>query len=64
MHCGVPQGSVTSPFLCQLYVVDLPQLFQNGRVFHFAGDTAFLDITKSIQAMRQILQTSVDSFMR
>lgn len=56
LELGVPQGSVLSPLLFNLYVNELPQFVSQCRLFQYADDTALLSTHASFETCVYNLQ--------
>ena len=52
---GVPPGSVLAPLLFLLYIFDLNQAIKFHIVHHFADDTNFLYLGKSIKKLNKLV---------
>lgn len=63
LKSGVPQGSVLSPLLFNLYVNELPQFVSKCRLFQYADDTVLLSTHASFDTCVYNLQADATSIM-
>ena len=59
MNCSIPQGSVLAPLLFLLYINNLNQVIKFCKVHHFADDTNFLCLSKSIKKLNKLVNADL-----
>ena len=60
LRAGLPQGSVISPILYNLYTADIPRL-DAVSIFSYADDTAFITSCRDEQLAHRRIQTALDA---
>jgi len=63
IYSGIPQGSILSPLLFNLYLSGIPSL-SSISIALYADDTALFSSHKNIISARNVLQTSVDKYIK
>jgi len=63
MTCGVPQGTVLSPLLYIIYVLELSNLKLDGSIFSYADDTALVVTGETWQSVAKIVENSLSKII-
>ncbi|CAI6369861.1 unnamed protein product [Macrosiphum euphorbiae] len=63
MICGVPQGTVLSPLLYIIYVLELSNLKLDGSIYSYADDTALVVTGETWQSVAKIAENSLSKII-
>lgn len=63
MTCGVPQGTVLSPLLYIIYVLELSNLKLDGSIYSYADDTALVVTGETWQSVAKIAENSLSKII-